>query len=181
MLGGFWNSFKSGARSADDWVKGEARKRQMAAMQAGIDRNRDYVMTQDPTKVADRLMSELGKDMTWRDQMVKNLQKQAGRQQAVTDYVDVMSRGPFQGRGGFGLQMGGPLGKRGFQELLNAGIATDRFGAVVRRGALPTAIGGGAVAAGAGITAGAQQLMALMEFMNTGEQQQARVEQSPLA
>lgn len=166
MLGGFWDSFKSGAKQADQWVASEAAKRAGVARDRGIQKNRDFVMQKSPETVGARLTSELGKDGTWRDQMIATLSSNAGRQMAADTYAAGMNRGPAQ------------IGQRGFRESINEGIANNRY---VRRGVLPTAIGGGALLAGAGVTAGAQQLMALMEFMSAGQQQQQRVEQSPLA
>ena len=51
----------------------------------------------------------------------------------------------------------------------------------VRRGVLPAAVAGGGIMGGALVTEGAQQLMALMGFMQQGAEQQERAEQSPLA
>jgi hypothetical protein len=66
----------------------------------------------------------------------------------------------------------------GFGEAVYRGIAENKY---IRRGLLPTAIGGGGLLAGAAVTTGAQNLMALMQYMQAGDQQQERVEESPLA
>jgi hypothetical protein len=167
MLREFRDSFMNRARAADRWVAGEAAKRGAAAMQAGVDRNRAYVMGQSPETVGSRLASELGgKDDSWRKQMIGALGSQSGRQMAADQYAAGMNRGPMQ------------IGQQGLAEAVNMGIANNRY---VRRGLLPAAIGGGGLMAGAAVTAGAQNLMALMDFMSAGREQEQRVEQSPLA
>jgi len=166
MLRQFRDRFMNAAQGADSWVAAEAAKRAAGAKAAGVERQRDYVMNMAPETVATRLQSELGKSDKWRASVLGRLRNDAKRPGVAASYGDQLNRGPMQ------------LTQRGVMEAINQGIAENPL---VRRGVLPAAIGGGGVMAGAVVTAGAQNLLALMQFMQGGQQQQERVEQSPLA
>lgn len=171
MLRQFRDSFMSAARGADQWVAAEAAKRAAAAKDVGVARMRDYVMNKPPETVANRLQSELGKGDKWRASVLGRLRNEMKRPGVAASFAPQMKRGPF------GPVMDG-MTQMGFVEAMNRGIAENKY---IRRGLLPTAIGGGGLLAGAAVTAGAQNLMALMQYMQAGDQQQERVEQSPLA
>lgn len=170
MMQDFWGKAASGARSADAWIAAEARKRQLDAMKAGINRNVDYVMSRPAETVASRLATDLGKDGNWRDQMASALGGQGAGQtyarQSVADaFGPQMNRGPMQ------------MGQMGVLEALNRGIAENRY---IRRGALPAAIAVGGVMGGVGVTAAAQRLAALTGHMQEEQDRDARAAQSPL-
>jgi hypothetical protein len=163
------------ARSADGWVASEAAKRADAARGAGERRSRAAVMLGRPDDVANEIAGRMGstkeqlKSLTG---VMRGIHAQNPRQRRsdLSQAADLY--GPMLNRGPWGLT------QQGVMEAINQGIAEK---ALVRRGALPAAIGGGGLLAGAAVTTGAQNLMALMQFMQGGDQQQQRVEQSPLA
>lgn len=96
------------------------------------------------------------------EEILKSLGSQKGRDKVANQYAPDMRRG-----------QGGWTG-RGTMEMINQGIAEN---AIVRRGVLPTAIVGGGALGAAGMTAGAQQLMALMQYMQSGQENEASREQ----
>jgi hypothetical protein len=175
MLRQFRDSFMNAARGADQWVAAEAAKRADAARSAGERRGRAAVMFGKPDVVAKEIASRMGSS----EEQLKSLtgvlsgihaqsprQRRSELSQAAQLYGPMLNRGP------------GGMTQRGFLEAVNQGIAENPY---VRRGVLPAAIGGGGLLAGAAVTTGAQNLMALMEFMQGGQAQQERVESSPLA
>jgi|LakMenEpi03Aug12_release.lakeMendotaPanAssembly.Ray.scaffolds.fasta_scaffold162321_4 hypothetical protein len=166
MLRQFRDNFMSAARGGEQWVAAEAAKRAAADKAAGMAASQEYMMSRPAETVAGRVASQFGKGEKWRDQMVRNLSDPGRRSRIAAALAPQLNRGPFQ------------LTKRGFGEAMNQGIAENKY---IRRGLLPTAIGGGGLMAGAAVTTGAQNLMALMQYMQAGDQQQERVEQSPLA
>ena len=87
-----------------------------------------------------------------------HLKTDQGRQWVADTYGPNMARGP-----------GGFTG-RGAMEAVHGTMANNAY---VRRGVL----GAGAVMGGVGMTAGAQQLMALMQYMQSGQQNEASREQ----
>jgi len=174
--------------AADQAVANQAAARSARNQQAGFGRNRSFLETQAPDTVARRLVSEgvqLPAGMVDTDrlprwdgqhwsappsqaegieQLTKRISAEGGRRGLVEAGVhNQMNRGRF--------------GTQGFMEAVNSGIATNPY---VRRVALPTAVVGGGALAGAGVTAGAQQLWALMDFMRAGEESEQRTAQSPL-
>jgi hypothetical protein len=152
------------ARGADDAVKSQAAGRMARGRAAGIKTNRGLVYGDtDRDMVISRIMGgmrppEKSMEAAIRDQ----LGSPEGRARVARQYAPNMSRGP------------GGYTDRGLMELVNEGIAENAY---VRRGVLPTAVVGG----GALMTAGAQQLLALMGFMQEGSQTGERKENSPLA
>jgi hypothetical protein len=123
-------------------------------------------MSRPAETVAGRVASQFGKGEQWRKQMERNLSDPGRRSRIAAALAPQLNRGPFQ------------LTERGFGEAMNQGIAENKY---IRRGLLPTAIGGGGLLAGAALTPAAQGLINLMQHIQAGDQQQERVEQSPLA
>lgn len=166
MLRQFRERFVGAMQGADSWIAGEAAKRAAAAQGAGVERNRQAVLNGSTDELVQRIASE--RQMT--DRQRSTLGRQLGdplKRAAMADrYAPGMHRGPME------------MTQQGVLESINRGIAEN---AVVRRGVLPAAVAGGGIMGGALVTEGAQQLMALMGFMQQGAQQQERAEQSPLA
>lgn len=80
------------------------------------------------------------------------------------------------------LEPRGPMGAmRGLEAEINRRLAADGVGGNVARGALYAGIGGGAVAGGMALTEGAQQLIALMQYLQSGQQSEERAQTSELA
>lgn len=90
--------------------------------------------------------------------MEEQLSTPEGRQQAVKVYGPEMNRG-----------FGGHT-KQGFGEAVHRTMADNKY---VRRGAVISGVG----MAGVGMTAGAQQLMALMQYMQSGQENEVSREQ----
>lgn len=90
--------------------------------------------------------------------LAQDLQSEAGRKMVADTYGPNMARGP----GGFT--------RRGVMEAVHGTMASNAY---ARRGVL----GAGAVMGGVGMTAGAQQLMALMQYMQSGQENEASREQ----
>jgi len=166
MLRQFRDRFIGGAQGVDSWIATEAARRTAGNRSAGIANQRQYLETTPAESAASRVASQLGRDESWRRGLVQKMSDPGKRAAIAESYAPQMNRGPMQ------------LTRQGVMEAINQGIAEN---ALVRRGALPAAIGGGGLLAGAAVTTGAQNLMALMQFMQGGDQQQQRVEQSPLA
>lgn len=174
MLRSLRDGFTAGLRTADDYVGQEAFKRSLKNSAAGERRNRARLMLDSPDAVAAMVGDRMGMDsaavndlrgvVTAIDAMNPRARRVA-RAGFADEYAAQLPRGPM------GMTQMGPM------EAINAGIAGNRY---VRRGVLPTAIAGGGLMAGAAVTTGAQNLMALMEFMRGGAAQQERTEQSPL-
>ena len=153
----------------DDFVRDEAIARAAAARAVGQERNTNDFLDRavsDREGLARRVASDLGWADDRRAKFLAALDKVQGNQGAQMNlaerYGDRMKRGPA------GLM------QQGFVEAVNEGIATNAY---VRRGALPAAIVGG----GALLTEGAQQLLALMGFIEEGNETAARANESPLA
>jgi hypothetical protein len=163
------------ARSADGWVASEAGKRADAARGAGERRSRAAVMLGRPDDVANEIAGRMGstkeqlKSLTG---VMRGIHAQNPRQrrsdlsQAADLYGPMLNRGP------------GGLTQRGVMEAINQEIAENKY---ARRIGLPAAIAAGGVGAGVAVTPAAQGLINLMQYMQAGDQQQERVEQSPLA
>jgi hypothetical protein len=159
-----------------DWLKGidqsvqlQARRSERGYRQAGIRRAADWMSERapsNPAAVAEQMVTQGAIPDAERPAAEQALGDQALRDAYIQRHAAKMNRGR------------GMITKRGLREGLNHQIATN---AVVRRGVLPVAVGGGGVLAGAAVTTAAQDLMALMGFMEQGMAQQERVEQSPLA
>jgi hypothetical protein len=160
-----------GIQALDQGVQVSARRGQRSALNAGIGRGREYLMTRPTETVVNRIGGDLGLDEAAKDALRTRLQDPWERSAVANEYARRLKRGPF------GPVMDG-MTQMGFVEAMNRGIAENKY---IRRGLLPTAIGGGGLLAGAAVTTGAQNLMALMQYMQAGDQQQERVEESPLA
>jgi len=157
FIGGF-------ASKIDGAVQRQAADRMSRGRTAGIGGNRSLVYGDtNRDEVINRIMGGMrppGKSM---EAVIRGqLDSPEGRAKVARQYAPDMRRGP-----------GGYTG-RGVMEMINQGIAENAY---VRRGVLPTAVVGG----GALMTAGAQQLLALMGFMQEGSQTGERTENSPLA
>ncbi len=166
MLRQFRDRVLSAGRGLDEFFVNTATRTADAAQGAGEARNRQAFLNGNVNELVQRIASE--RQMT--DRQRSTLARQLGdptKRAALADrYVPEMYRGP------------GEMTRQGVIEMINRGIAEN---AVVRRGVLPAAVAGGGIMGGALVTEGAQQLMALMGFMQQGAQQQERAEQSPLA
>jgi hypothetical protein len=129
-------------------------------------------MNMNDQQLRDRLRSDAGMSDEGAQSVVdefmgyKGSMDAQGMQQVARRVAPSLNGGPFQ------------IGKMGLREQISSQAANNRY---VRRGAYPALIAGGTVAGGAALTAGAQQLMALMAYMNESEATEQRVEQSPLA
>lgn len=161
--------------NADRAVALAARKRERQGRSAGVSRAREEMGGMSDQGLADWIGSSSGMNEADKEALLARIGSGADAKQGVIDeYASRVKRGGvFMGP----AQMRVPL-QRGPMEGINHLIASNK---VVRRGVLPAAISGGAVAGGAAMTAGAQQLSALMEFMRQGQQQVQRTEESPLA
>jgi hypothetical protein len=170
MLKELWGRTVQGIQGLDQGVQVSARRGQRSALNAGIGRSREYLMTRPTETVVNRIGGDLGLDEVARDALRTRLRDPQERSAVANEYARRLKRGPF------GPVLDGAT-QMGFMEAVNRGIAENKY---IRRGLLPAAISGGGLMAGAGVTAGAQGLMALMEYMQAGDQQQERVEESPL-
>lgn len=169
-----WNPLKSvqsAAGSLDQAVRDQAARRALQNAQSGERVNRAFFYNQKPDTLAARLLNDqaipkshplAGKSQQELEQALAN---RRARRAVVDELVPGMNRGPL------GMTQMGVL------EAINTGIATNDY---VRRGLLPAAIGGGGLLAGAAITPAAQQLMALMGFMQQGQQTAEARDESPL-
>lgn len=155
----------AGFRGLDRWLQRTAAGTARNAEARGVARNEDWIKARPEGAVADQLISQGVIPESQRAQVMGRMVDDAGREAVAQEYGRRMNRGPAG------------MGRYGVREGLNRAIATN---AVVRREVLPTAVVGGSVMAGAALTEGAQQLMALMGFIEQGRQQEARAEQSPL-
>jgi hypothetical protein len=158
------------ARQADQGIARRAIQTAKSARKAGIDQNAEWMTrtaASNPQAVADQMGTQgaIPNTPEQRKAAKRTLSDQALRDEYIRRHAPGMNRGPMN------------IGQMGPLEAANSLIATNK---VVRRGVLPVAVAGGGVMAGAAVTAGAQNLMALMGFMNAGKEQQERVEQSPL-
>ena len=171
MLKGFRDRFVGAMQGADSWVAGEAAKRATAARDTGIEKNRNTFLHGRPDEMSqvvcqlDGLTEEQTRGLL--EEMNRNADTNKEYRPGMADmYAPRMNRGP----------MG--IGQMGMTERANNLIANNVY---VRRGVLPAAVAGGGIMGGALVTEGAQQLMALMGFMQQGAEQQERAERSPLA
>jgi len=180
----WWNSVGNAVRNpgqalsaADRAIQDQAAARSAQNQQAGFARNQTFLESQPADTVARQLVSQKVKlpgafgmagslpDSQAIDELTKLIEVEGNRRALAESGVHYqMNRGRM--RGG-----------QGFMEAVNSGIATNPF---VRRGVLPTAVVGGGALAGAGVTAGAQQLWALMDFIRAGEESEERTARSPL-
>lgn len=152
------------ASNIDGAVQRQAADRMARGRTAGISRNRSLVYGDtNRDEVINRIMGGMRPPEKSMEAIIRGrLDSPEGRAKVARQYASDMRRGP------------GGLTGRGAMEMINQGIAESDL---VRRGVLPTAVVGG----GALMTAGAQQLLALMGFMQEGSQTGERTENSPLA
>lgn len=155
-------------RQLDSKVASDALARETAARDAGIRKQRAGIMFGSAGEVA----RTIGSQQDWSERRVAGVENQISqggrryRRGLADQFAPQMNRGP----------MG--MTQMGLVEGANNLIANN---VAVRRGALPAAVAGGGVLAGAALTEGAQQLMALMGFMQQGAEQEQRAQASPLA
>ena len=164
-----WGSIRArlsqAASGLDQRIAAEAAARAEGNRGAGIERNRQFVMGQQPATAAARISAEAHGGFAG-GSLETLLSGNRGRIGEIANhYAPQMRRGPMA------------TSQMGVMEAINSGIASNPY---VRRGVLPTAVAGGGLMAGAGVTAGAQQLWALMDFMRSGEASEERTAQSPL-
>lgn len=179
-LGNFWQGMVGSpvgqwAKGVDTGFANRAVAGEAAARDAGIGRNREAAMNMNREQLLNRLSTEAGLGQGELDAYGKRYDSVMKRPEAqrqkhmgllADDVAPQLNRGPAG------------IGKMGLMERLSSQAANNRY---VRRGAYPALIAGGTVAGGAALTEGAQQLMALMAYMNESEQTAQRTEQSPLA
>lgn len=161
------------ARRVDQRLVRDAIDRETKARDAGIERNRNTFMFGKPSEMAQVVGGLDNLDEAQTSALQLKMERQVAgnnaqlyRQGMADQYAPRMNRG-----------LGG-LTQMSIAEKANNLIANNAY---VRRGALPAAVAGGGLLAGAALTEGAQQLMALMGFIQQGQQQEQRTEQSPLA
>lgn len=159
------------ARRVDQRLVGDAIAREARAREAGIERNRNTFLFGKPSEMAQVVG---GLDNLSKEQMSGLLSEMERHADSNREYRPGLADqyAPRMNRGFGGLT------QMSAAEKANHLIANNVY---VRRGALPAAVAGGGVLAGAALTEGAQQLMALMGFIQQGQQQEQRTEQSPLA
>lgn len=160
-----WDRLKTALQTLDSEVASRAARSERRARTRGVRRNADWMSSRPAQSVAEQLSTQgviTDADMK---QVVADLGNPATQADTVRRYRRSMNRGPWG------------KGKMGVIEGANHLIANEAW---ARRGALPAAVAGGAVAGGAALTEGAQQLMALMGFMQQGREQQERTAESPL-
>lgn len=167
---------KEWARGVDQWVQDKATADMYAARAAGAERNRAMILSDAAGNYRDEVIQRIKNGMSAEkyappdeatlQQIRQDLTTDDGRRMIADRYGYMMRRGP-----------GGHTG-RGIRERISQEIAQNPY---VRRGAMPAAVGTGTVMGGMALTEGAQQLLALMEYMNQGQQTAERVESSPLA
>lgn len=150
-------------------MKDRAIAAEAAARQVGAKRNRAPFMFERPADLAQRIGSKENWSQAQTQTFQNSFQGMSPRDERQFRRQLADQHAP-QNRGPLGMEMGP-------NEWVNHQIANKAY---VRNGILPGAIAGGGIMAGAALTEGAQQLMALMGFIEQGRQQEARVEQSPL-
>jgi hypothetical protein len=164
-----WGSIRArlsqAASGLDQRIAAEAAARAEGNRGAGIERNRQFVMGQQPATAAARISAEAHGGFAG-GSLEKLLSGNRGRIGEIANhYAPQMRRGPMA------------TSQMGVMEAINSGIANNP---IARRVVLPTAVAGGGLMAGAGVTAGAQKLYELMAFMRLGQESEERTAQSPL-
>lgn len=195
-----WNPLewiRSGYQKFDEWSAGLHRGWAEGNRQAGAQRNTDLALraTEDPRAASQlrNLLDETAKygggsalsDEQFQEQLLR-LQGATAASAAKGSLGANKPEAMEARRQAYAQEMGqrtlrgqprriipGLAGDKGNMELVNSLIANN---AAVRR----TGQGLAVLGTGAGLTAGAQQLMALMEYMGQGQQTAQRAEQSPL-
>jgi hypothetical protein len=160
--------------AADQAIANQAAARAMANSRSGQARNMRFLASQPADTVARRLIND-GVSLPGPFGMAAS---GASPEQDLAALIGAEGgRRALRGSNVPSQMHRGNFGPQGFMEAVNTGIATNPY---VRRGVLPTAVAGGGLMAGAGVTAGAQQLWALMDFMRAGDENEQRTAQSPL-
>lgn len=162
-----WEQFKQSGvgrrlRNLDAKVRTQAEANEAVAREAAMRRRRDYLENSPQQQMVQEVADNMNRPVADVQQQLNSLGRDA--------FLDQVMPHVNRGRGG--------IGQRGLREQLSHDMASNRY---IRRGVYPALIAGGAVAGGAGLTEGAQQLMALMDFMQQGQETAERVEESPLA
>lgn len=163
-----WNPLTSlgqGLGKLEQGLVDRAIENESAARRSGTARQAKYVKNlyrNNPEELIKVVADRTGLDAA----AIRGDREAMDQRQFVMNYAPQMKRGI----GGFGSL--GPAERQAHHFANNK---------VIRRGVYPTLATGGTVAAGAGLTEGAQQLMALMSFMQQGQDQVQRTEESPLA
>jgi len=166
------HAMERGARSARQDQMGQQvfgdiiEGRSGAAADRIVERTPSYQrqLAEMPMEAAGERRKEMQRGVTRGLTSVGDMGDQAVTAQVAQGYAQAMNRGP------------GGLGRRGVLE----GAAHMANNPMVRRGGLAAAGAGATVASGALMTAGAQQLLTLIDYLNHGQQVQQQVEQSPL-
>lgn len=180
-FGNFWQGMMASpvgqfVKRVDEGFANRAIAGEAAARSAGLRRNREALGVMDESQLMKRLTSEARmSDVDARTAAQGFIRSRnaapsgAGTNVLADQLASQLNRG-------FGSN-GGRIGRMGLMERLSHQAATNRY---VRRVAYPALAAGGTVAGGAALTAGAQQLMALMGYMNESQQTAQRTEESPL-
>lgn len=166
----FIEKLRGKARGYEQGLIERAIKNEASQRQAGTARQGEYLtrlLGNDPERalkiVHQRAVDGAGNRID--EAVIRRDMGEMGGSDFVGKYSGQMKRGV----GGFGSL--GPMERMSHQFATNAAI---------RRGVYPTLAVGGAIAGGAAMTEGAQQLMALMGFLQEGQAQAQRTEESPL-
>ena len=164
--------------AADQAIASQAAARAEANRRSGVVRNMRFLSSQPADTVAQRLIADEGVKLPGPFGMAVAGAAPEQAEQALAAMIGAEGNRRVLRGGNVPHQMRrGAIGQQGFMEAVNSGIANS---ALVRRVALPTAVVGGGALAGAGVTEGAQQLWALMDFMRAGQESEERTAQSPL-
>lgn len=160
--------------NADRAVALAARKRERQGRSAGVSRAREEMGGMGDQDLSDWIAKSAGMNEADKEALLTRIGSgEDAKQGAIDEYARRVNRGGvFMGP----VQTRVPL-QRGPMEGMNRLIASNK---VVRRGALPAAITGGALAGGAALTEWGQQLAALTAYMQQGQDQVQRTEESPL-
>jgi hypothetical protein len=163
--------------AADQAIASQAAARAESNRRSGVVRNMKFIASQPADTVAQRLIAD-GVQLPGPFGMAAAGGSPERAVQGLAAMIGAEgNRRVLRGSGVAHQMRRGRFGPQGVMEAINSGIATNPY---VRRGVLPTAVVGGGALAGAGVTAGAQQLWALMDFMRAGQESEERTAQSPL-
>lgn len=165
-----WNPLQS-LKGLESRLIDRAIADEMAHRESGIKRTSEYVgglYKNDRDRLV-QVIADRARDGAGRQIDPAVIRKDLGEMEE-NDFLGRYTSQMRRGQGGFG--------SLGLRERMSNQFANN---AMIRRGVYPGLAAGGAVAGGVAMTEGAQQLLALMDFMQQGQSQVQRAEESPLA
>lgn len=164
------------AARADQWVQNKALANMYAARDAGAERARAMIRDDAAGNYRDEVIHRIKNGLVANKQLPLD---EATLRQIEQDMTTDDGRRMVADRHGYTMRRGpGGFTGRGAGEIAYQTIAENPY---ARRGLLAAAGGTAILGGGAALTEGAQQLLALMEYMNQGQQTSQRAEDSPLA